>query len=273
MQKIDIDKKRLIIILKYISPKEIIVYTLNNKLGELIMDNEIFENDEEKLAFILKYRSLSNSEIASKFGVTSGTISKMKTHYNSTLKPAYLYAFESVYNIPYKIFEDKTINTPEQVIKILDEKKKKDTKDIFYQNEELLTQLVGDWYAYLYPSNSADNIYEIKTTIFEDGTVIDDNKNHGNLYLGKRQSMIIKEARNSEELISITFDNRQVIFGIFSFTLVSKGNMSNRKMCNFGFFSKKELTEEVVKEILGKREKVQFKLDNSFEERFNGVIE
>jgi len=236
------------------------------------MDNEIFENDEEKLAFILKYRSLSNSEIASKFGVTSGTISKMKTDYNSTLKPSYLYAFESAYNIPYKIFEDKNINTPEQIIKILDEKKKKDIKDIFYQNEDLLTQLVGDWYAYLYPSNSSDDIYEIKTTIFEDGRVKDANRNHGNLYLGKRQSMIIKEARNSEELISITFDNRQVTFGMFSFTLVSKINFSNSKMCNFGFFSKKELSEEEAKQILGEREKIQFKLDNDFEERFNGFI-
>lgn len=273
MQEATIDKKQLTITVNNINPKEIIVYTLDKKLGKLIMDNEIFENDEEKLAFILKYRSLSNSEIASKFGVTSGTISKMKTDYNSTLKPAYLYAFESAYGIPYKIFEDKNINTPKQIIEILDEKKEKTSKSIFYDKEELLTQLVGDWYAYLYPSNSSDDIYEIKTTIFEDCTVKDDNKNYGNLFLGKRQSMIIKEARNSEELISITFDNRQVTFGVFSFTLVSKINFSNSRMCNFGFFSKKELSEEVVKQILGDREMVQFKLDNSFEERVNGVIE
>jgi DNA-directed RNA polymerase specialized sigma subunit len=111
MQKLAIDKKQLIMTLKHTNPKEIIVYTLDNKLGELIMDNKTFENDEEKLAFILKYCSLSNSEIASKFGVTQGTISKMKTDYNSTLKPAYLYAFESAYGIPYKIFEDKNIVT------------------------------------------------------------------------------------------------------------------------------------------------------------------
>jgi hypothetical protein len=234
--------------------------------------NKIFESKEEKLDYIINFLSLNGNEIASKFGLNSSSISKMRNPFNSMLKPIHLYAFESAYGIPYKIFEDKNINTPKQVIKILDEKKKKATKDVFFQNEDLLTQLVGDWYAYLYPSTSSDDIYEIKTTIFEDGTVIDENNNHGNIYLGKRQSIIIKEARNSEELISITFDNRQVTFGMFSFTLVSKINFSNSKMCNFGFFSKKELTEEVVKQILGDIERVQFKLDNNFEERFNGFI-
>ena len=273
MQESTIKKKQLIITVNNINPKEIIVYTLDKKLGKLIMDNKIFENDEEKLAFILKYRSLSNSEIASKFGVTSGTISKMKTEYNSTLKPAYLYAFESAYGIPYKIFEDKNINTPKQIIEILDEKKEKTSKDVFYDNEELLTQLVGDWYAYLYPSNSTNDIYELKTSISKDGSVIDGSKNHGKLYLGKRQSIIIKESQNSQDLISITFDNMQVSFGMFSFTLVSKRNMVHRKMCSFGFFSKKELTEEVAKEILGDIEKVQFKLDYDFEERINEFVE
>ena len=272
IQKLTFTKKQLIITLKNRNYKEIILYTVPTKLGVLLMNTNTFENDEGKLAFIFDHLGLNNSDIAKKLGVTQGTISKMRTTYNSTLKPVYLYAFEHVYDIPYKIFEDKNINTPEQIIKILDEKKKKVTKDIFYQNEDLLTQLVGDWYAYLYPSNSSDDIYEIKTTIFEDGRVKDANRNHGNLYLGKRQSMIIKEARNSEELISITFDNRQVAFGMFSFTLVSKINFSNSKMCNFGFFSKKELSEEDAKQILGEREKIQFKLDNDFEERFNGFI-
>jgi len=273
MRKLAFIKKQSILTLKNIDSKEIMLYTLHNKLGALLMNTKTFENNEEKLAFILDHLDLKNSDIALKFGVTQGTISKMRTDYNSTLKPAYLYAFENVYGIPYKIFEDENINTEEQIIEILDEKKTEIPNDIFHQNEELLTQLVGNWYTYLYPSNSTNDIYEIITTISEDGTVIDENKNHGRVYLGKRQSIIIKEARNSQDLISLTFDNMQVAFGIFAFTLVSKRNVAHRKMCSFGFFSKKELTEEVVKEILGDIEKVQFKLDYDFEERLNGFVE
>jgi transcriptional regulator with XRE-family HTH domain len=270
--KIDNDKNKLIITVKHISPKETIVYTFTNEVREFVMENAILENNEDKLAFAIDYLSLSNNEIASRFGVTSGTISKMKSPYTNALKPAYLYAFESAYGIPYKIFEDKTINTKEQIIKAIHEKNQETQIDVFYQNDELLNLLVGDWYAYLYPSNPIYDIYTIKTTIKSDGTVIDDNNNSGKLYLGKRQSMIIKESRNSQDLVSITFDNMQIPFGMFSFTLVSKRNLVHRKMCNFGFFSKRKLPLDKVAEILGDREDVQFKLDYGFEERINEFV-
>jgi transcriptional regulator with XRE-family HTH domain len=270
--KIDIDKNKLIITVKHVSPKETIVYTFTSEIRESKMDNIRLTTNEDKLAFAIEYLSLSNNEIASKFGVTSGTISKMKNPYESTLKPAYLYAFESAYGIPYKIFEDKKVNTSEKIIHAIKEKKKKTQTEVFYQNDELLNLLVGDWYAYLYPSNPIYDIYTIKTTIKSDGTVIDDNNNGGKLYLGKRQSMIIKESRNSQDLVSITFDNMQIPFGMFSFTLVSKRNLVHRKMCNFGFFSKRKLPLDKVAEILGDREDVQFKLDYGFEERINEFV-
>ena len=236
------------------------------------MSNKIFNSKEEKLDFIIKKKSLNVNEIASNFGLNASSISKMRNPFNSMLKPIHLFAFESAYGIPYKIFKDESINTKEQISNILNEQKKKISKTIFHQNEELLTQLVGDWYAYLYPSDSTENIYEIKTTIYKDGTVMDENQNYGKIYLGKRQSIIIKESKNSQNLVSITFDNMQVPFGMFSFTLVSKKNFVHRKMCSYGFFSKKELTEEVVKKILGNIEKVQLQLDYTFEERLNAFI-
>jgi len=236
------------------------------------MSNKIFNSKEEKLDFIIKKKSLNVNEIASKFELNASSISKMRNPFNSMLKSIHLFAFESAYGIPYKIFEDESINTKEQISNILNEQKKKISKTIFHQNEELLTQLVGDWYAYLYPSDSTENIYEIKTTIYKDGTVMDENQNYGKIYLGKRQSIIIKESKNSQNLVSITFDNMQVPFGMFSFTLVSKKNFVHRKMCSYGFFSKKELTEEVVKKILGNIEKVQLQLDYTFEERLNAFI-
>jgi hypothetical protein len=235
--------------------------------------SEKIETNEEKLEFIIKHLALSNSDIASKFGVSAGTVSKMKTPYNSTLKKAYLHAFENIYGIPYKIFEDKNINTKERIIEVLEQPKKRIKDDVFYENRELLEHLVGNWYAYFYPSNPFAEIYSIKTTIRKDGTVTDENGNHGRVYFGKMQSMIIKEAYNSKNLVSITFDNMQVAYGMFPFTLVSKRNHVNRKMCNFGFFADRELNLDIVKKILGDVEEVQLKMNCDFGERISEFIE
>jgi len=147
MRKLAFIKKQSILTLKNIDSKEIMLYTLHNKLGALLMNTKTFENNEEKLAFILDHLDLKNSDIALKFGVTQGTISKMRTDYNSTLKPAYLYAFENVYGIPYKIFEDENINTEEQIIEILDEKKTeigKELGDVLWYISQLATELGVD---------------------------------------------------------------------------------------------------------------------------------
>ncbi len=231
------------------------------------------ESKEEKLDFIIKHLCLEVKDLASKFGVSSGTISKMRSSYNSTLKDVYLYAFENVYGVPYKIFKDKNINTKEQIIEILEKPKEEIKDDIFHENKELLDYLVGDWYAYFYPSNSFTPIYSIKTTIHSDGRVTDENNNSGRVYFGKMQSMIIKEAYNSKNLVSITFDNMQVAYGMFPFTLVSKRNHVNRKMCNFGFFADRELKLDIVKKILGSVEEVQLKMNCDFGERISEYIE
>jgi len=232
---------------------------------------------------------ISGTEAQQAFGYDSPSyITRLRDpKHTATLNNLHLQILEYVCNIPKEVFEQKTefdtiiidkiINnyTHQKIIKqnhcstICENLEK---NKIFCKNEKLFESLKGVWYAYLYPSNSAENIYEIKTTIYKDGTVMDENKNYGKIYLGKRQSIIIKESKNSQNLVSITFDNMQVPFGMFSFTLVSKKNFVHRKMCSYGFFSKKELTEEAVKKILGNIEKVQLQLDYTFEERLNAFI-
>ena len=81
------------------------------------------------------------------------------------------------------------------------------------------------------------------------------------------QSIIIKEIHNSKNLVSITFDNLQVPYGIFSYTLVYKQRYINKKICNFGFYSNKKLENDVVKKILGNINEVQIKINCKFEER------
>ena len=235
----------------------------------------LLETNEEKLQFLIKrYFKLSQKKLADEFEVTEVEMSKIVNNQENKLKNIHLLGFCYLYDVPYEVFKDKKLNTEEKVTLFLDNYKSNKQKEIFREDKKLLNYLVGDWYAHFYPSNSfTDRVYSIKTTIKEDGSVIDENGNFGRVYFGTMQSMIIKEAENSKNLISITFDNMQVRYGMFPFTLTSKRNHVNRKMCNFGFFANRRLDVEMVKKILGDVSEVQLKMNCEFGERIGEFIE
>jgi hypothetical protein len=158
-------------------------------------------------------------------------------------------------------------------LKILNSRYTLNNSHIFYENQKLLELLTGVWYGYFYPSNQHQEIWSIKTTITPNGEVLDESNNRGQLLLGKKQSIIIKETDNSKNLVSITFTNSQVGFELFYFSLVSKQNHLNKEMFNFGFYSRKKLTLEIAKEILGEKEKLQLKMDYTFHERVCEYVE
>ena len=235
------------------------------------MTNNLLTKNHEKFDFIINELQLEVNDIALKFGVTSGTVSGWRKAYNKKeIKAMYLYALESAFGIPYKIFEDSNINTEEKIKKLL---YKEEKSIVFKEDQSLLNALTGTWYAYFYPSNLFADIYNIKTTIYSDGTVVDANRNKGTIYIGKNQSMIIKEAYNSKNLISLTFDNIQIRYGMFHFSLVSKRNIINREMFNYGFFSKKEVSNEIAKQILGDKQSVQLKIQHDLVERIAEYID
>jgi len=122
---------------------------------------------------------------------------------------------------------------------------------------------VGVWYAYFYSSSDKQYIYSIETTITKDGKVIDENNNFGQVFVGENQSMIIKQAYNSQNLISITFDNTNIAFHKFAFVLASKTNQTNKVMANFGFFSREKLDEDNAKDILGDIADTQMQMKHS----------
>ena len=225
----------------------------------------------EKLDFIFDELKLDINHIASVLGVKSGTISGWRKSYNNKeIKPMYLYALESAFGIPYKIFDDVSIDTKEKIQIVL---QKSEGKKVFNENQKLLDHLVGDWYAYLYPHSTTNKIYDIKTTIKPDGSVIDENGNWGEVFLGTNQSMLIKETDNSKNLVSITFENIQVPYGLFYFSLVSKINHINRAMMTFGFFSRTKIELEMAEKILGEKEKLQLKIDYDFLDRIGEYVD
>jgi len=234
----------------------------------------LLETNEEKLQFLIKnYLKLSQKKLANEFEVSEAEMSKIVNNQENKLKNVHLLGFCYLYDIPYEVFKNKELNTEDKVTTFLDRYKSNKQKEIFREDKKLLEHLIGDWYAYFYPSNSFAKIYSIKTTIKEDGSVIDENGNFGKVYFGTLQSMIIKEAENSKNLISITFDNMQVRYGMFPFTLVSKRNHVNRKMCNFGFFADRKLDLDIVKKILGSVNEVQLKMNCDFGERISEYLD
>ncbi len=234
--------------------------------------NEKLYYPEEKIDFLIKYLKLNVKDIAELFGVQSNYISKLRNQEHNTLKPLHLYAFTGAFNIPFEVFH-KTVKDSNSIKKILTKEKQMQEKSFFTQDEQVLQNLEGIWYAYFYPSNQFADVYRIKTIFHNDGGVSDENGNQGKVLIGKNQSLMVKEAKNSKNLISITFDNHQVAYEMFHFSLVSKRNHVNREMFNYGFFSRYEIELDRVKTILGEKKSVQLKMQCEFVERIAEHVE
>ena len=235
-------------------------------------ENEQLYYPEEKIDFLIKHLKLNVKDIANLFGVQSNYISKLRNQEHNTLKPLHLYAFTAAFNIPFDIF-DKKVKDTDSIKNILTREKQMQEKSFFTQDEQVLKNLEGVWYAYFYPSNQFADVYRIKTTFHNDGSVSDENGNQGKVLIGKNQSLMVKEAKNSKNLISITFDNHQVAYEMFHFSLVSKRNHVNREMFNYGFFSRYEIELDRVKTILGEKKSVQLKMQCEFVERIAEHVE
>ena len=233
------------------------------------------KKNEGKLAYVIKKRKLVTKDIAKKLGVTSPLISRIKNYEDNEttkLRNMHLYAICFAYSIPIEIFENKSINTEEKINLLLNKEEKKDL-EIFVHNQEISSKLEGVWYMYSYTSNPMlGEIWETKTTFYDDYTVEDQHKNRGTLYIGKNQSVILKESNGSKNITTITFDNSRVFYGAFLFSRISKSNSINKELFNFGLCSRKRLDKELVKEVLGKKNEVQLQVSYDILERIGLYI-
>lgn len=230
----------------------------------------ILKTNEEKLDFILDYLEIKVKDIADAFGVKPPYVSRIRVSSYNNLKPMHLYALERIYDIPYLIFEDSNIDTKDKIKYILDNRNIDMTQcknNIFFNNDKVMANLEGIWYAYFYSSAYDNSLYCIETIISPNGKVVDENSNFGQVFVGENQSMIIKQAHNSKNLISITFDNSTIAYGKFPFILTSKTNQLNEMMTNFGFFSHKKVDLEVAKDILLDISDLQLKMKYTLIER------
>ncbi len=228
----------------------------------------------EKLDYILD-TYMSASDVTKKFGFGSPSmISSMRNRDKAqTLLQVHQEGLERHFNIPLEVWSRDVVMDKSIIDDMIKEYKREDILIVFpfTKNDELLKNLVGDWYAYFYSSNEVSKIHSIETNIDENCIVRDQNKNSGQLFLGTNQSMIIKESINSKNLVSMTFTNSQVAYEIFVFSLVSKQDQINDEMFNFGFFSKKKLDKDVVIKTLGDINTTQLKMDRGFLERIRDI--
>jgi transcriptional regulator with XRE-family HTH domain len=235
--------------------------------------NDIFIDKECKLKYVIKKLKLEVKEIAKKLQVGSSFISKLLNPGTKKLRQVHLYAFCNAYNVPMNIFEDANIKTAEQIDELLEKNQEDKTLSMFQNNEELLNQLVGTWYFYSYTSNTnLIELWETETYFESDYSVKDEHDNQGSLYIGKNQSIILKESNGAKNITSITFDNSGVFYDIFLFSRVSKANVVNNEMFNFGVCSRNQLDKEVVKKILGDMKHVQLQIDYDVLRRLSEYI-
>lgn len=228
----------------------------------------------EKLNYILD-TYMSASDVTKKFGFASNSmISSLRNKNNpQTLLIVHQEGLEKHFNIPLEVWSRDVVMDKSIIDDMIKNHHKEDilTAFPFTKNDELLKNLVGDWYAYFYSSNEVSKIHSIKTTINKNCIVTDQNKNSGQLFIGTNQSMIIKESINSKNLVSITFTNIEVAYEVFAFSLISKQDQINDEMLNFGFFSKKELDQDVVIKTLGDINTTQLKMDRGFLRRLTTI--
>ena len=182
-------------------------------------DSEILYNNEEKLNYILKKLKLTTKEIANKLEISSSLVSQIQNCYNGKLRKIHLYAISNAYNIPMSIFDDETINST----KTIDFMLKQASFTIFKKDYKTLEKLMGKWYVYSYPSNpNLSELWSTETYIYDDFTVLDAHRNKGELYIGKKQSLLMKESHNSRNITSIVFDNDRITYGNFPFSKIAK---------------------------------------------------
>ena len=232
-------------------------------------DNRLY-NREEKLNYVIKKLRLSTKEISQKLEISSGLVSQIQNPFNGKLRKIHIYAISNAYNIPMDIFEDENINSKEMIDSML----KQASFKIFEKDYQTLNRLVGRWYLYSYPSNpNLSEVWSTETHIYDDFTVLDAHRNRGRIYIGKKQSLIIKESNNSKNITTTIFDNDRITYGNFPFSRIAKSNSFNREILSFGFFSRRQIEKAEAKNILGKIEKVQLQMDYNVIDRVSGSIE
>jgi len=232
-------------------------------------DEELLFTREEKLQYVLKVLKLSTKEVAEKLEISSALVSQIQNYHHGKLRTIHLYALSKAYNIPMEIFKSE-IESMEEIDKLLEEKE----HNVFHLEKKLLRKLLGTWFVYSYPSNpNLSDIWATETTILDNYSVMDMHKNRGKLYLGEKQSMIVKESHNSKNLTTTLFDNDRITYGSFPFSRIAKSNNFNREILSFGFFSRKKLEVEEAKYILGKIEKVQLQMDYDIIDRITSNID
>ena len=232
-------------------------------------DSELLYTNEEKLNYIIKKLKLTTKEISLKLEISTSLVSQIQNCYSGKLKKIHLYALCHAYSIPMDIFEDETINSKESIDFML----KQASFSIFENDHQLLKKLIGRWYLYSYPSSpNLSEVWSTETHIYDDYTVLDAHRNRGRVYIGKKQSILIKESNNSKNITATVFDNDRITYGNFIFSRVAKSNNFNKEILSFGFFSRDKIEKSEAKKILGELKSVQLQMDYSLIERVSNSI-
>ena len=228
---------------------------------------------EDKLSFIMDELNLGPKDVARKFGVGNNTISHIKSVNSGKCRPMHIYAFSAVYDVPMEIFEPN-IYTKDEIRDFLHKKREKTKRlsSVFTQEKKIAEKLTTTkWYFYSYLSHG--KLIIVPTNFYEDFTLKDECKNCdndgnvGHYFIGKRDTIIVKESANAKRLTATIFENDKINSKILPFSRISKTGNSYKELANFGFLSTTLFSTEDAITIMGSIDKTQLKIDNQFLER------
>ena len=150
----------------------------------------------------------------------------------------------------------------------------KDKNLICTENNPLLKNLSGEWYHYVYGSKK---FWEDKVKIYEDGRVeyfCEDEKTEEGYIINKEyQSIILLDDERTKRLMTIIFDHQHYqIQKAFFAKSIGKQFEKNLDMFTVGIFSRKPISIEKAKEILGNIEDVAFLEKNDMADRLGDYL-
>ena len=203
----------------------------------------------KRLKIILKEKNLTTSDIAKELGVNRSTISQWLSD-NSKFKKLHIYAISYLLNIDRDIFLNKNIDTKEKLIKYLN-------NNVILTNSDglqLFSNFNDKWYLYFY-SHIDSEIVEYIVNIDNNKKVII--KNSEQEFIGLSECLynhtIVKtyNKKYTGSLMILAFNSERLKDTILNVSIITKSTVSFRYIVAFGLLSKKALSKEKVKFILG----------------------
>ena len=221
--------------------------------------------NEDKLDFLLDYLKISTNDLAKKLEISKSGISQWRNRNYKKFKKLHQYALKEAFNIPIEIF-DEEVDSKEKIVSILNKSHFNLNSNINY---DILEDMVGDRYCYMYNNSDMLNINKLK--FLDNLTVLCYENSNLKLYgkvifLDKAQTIISLSSKEYPYNVFIIFNTEYILNDIFYATTIFKSQYSKKDIVEFTIVSKAKLPTKDVKKLLDNPKSKRLILSDDFVE-------